>query len=88
MQPAKNQFRSIVCGDFYADVELKTVQAEGSEPIAKAVERLQTVERLVKQKSHITRLDLGVDRVQAGIGATHRHSRVNNATPPGVCGTI
>jgi len=29
---------------------LYTAQAEGSEPIAKAVERLQTVERLVKQK--------------------------------------
>ena len=27
-----------------------TAQAEGNEPIAKAVERLQTVERLVKQK--------------------------------------
>ena len=29
---------------------LYTAQAEGSEPIAKAVERLQTGERLVKQK--------------------------------------
>ena len=29
---------------------LYTAQAKGSEPIAKAVERLQTVERLVKQK--------------------------------------
>ena len=29
---------------------LYTARAEGSEPIAKAVERLQTVERLVKQK--------------------------------------
>ena len=29
---------------------LYTAQAEGTEPIAKAVERLQTVERLVKQK--------------------------------------
>ncbi len=29
---------------------LYTAQAEGSEPIAKAVERLQSVERLVKQK--------------------------------------
>ena len=30
---------------------LYTAQAEGSEPIAKAVERIKTVERLVKQKS-------------------------------------
>jgi DNA-binding transcriptional regulator YiaG len=29
---------------------LYTAQAEGSEPIAKAVERIKTVERLVKQK--------------------------------------
>ena len=29
---------------------LYTAQAEGSEPIAKAVERIKTVERLVRQK--------------------------------------
>ena len=29
---------------------LYTAQAEGNEPIAKAVERIKTVERLVKQK--------------------------------------
>ena len=29
---------------------LRNHQAEGSEPIAKAVERIKTVERLVKQK--------------------------------------
>lgn len=29
---------------------LNTAQAEGNEPIAKAVERIKTVERLVKQR--------------------------------------